>query len=170
MQHRSLLWQILQQEVQFKGGGEGLQLAKELMGLSQTVFPRNIPKHGSFPDVPRPLHMCVCVCEQGTVHHYALMLCPGRSSIRLCLSARLDLCQKGPQTDTHPVLLLLILKKQKGKKTFLFKLAPVPCNYFATECFFSVTPPQQKKPLSISTPLFCHWPQLQLWLSYTANM
>lgn len=61
MQHRSLLWQILQQEVQFKGGGEGLQLAKELMGLSQTVFPRNIPRHGSFPDAPRPLHMCVCV-------------------------------------------------------------------------------------------------------------
>lgn len=86
------------------------------------------------------------------------MLCPGRSSIRLCLSARLDLCQKGPQTDTHPVLLLLILKKQEGKKTFLFKLAPVPCNYFATECFFSVTPPQTRK----KTLIYFYTPFLSL--------
>jgi len=36
--------------------GEGLQLTKELTVFSQTVFPRSIPKQGSFPDAPRPLH------------------------------------------------------------------------------------------------------------------
>lgn len=58
-------------------GGEGSPLTEAKLAFSQTVFPRSILGHGSFPSAPHP-HVCVCAsahAHTNAVHNGTTLSC-----------------------------------------------------------------------------------------------
>lgn len=134
LQHGSLLRPVLQQEVQFKGDGEGSQLTE-----GELAFPRQFSR-AAFPGtahflLPYAHYVSTHVCECTTQRHYYFML-PRDSPYQIGFVR-----ETGAGPDTTTALdrrrSYGAITPKKSKSCPLFKLASIQSNVLYVRFFFS---------------------------------
>lgn len=140
--HGSLLRPVLQQEVQFKGDGEGLHLTES----EWAFFPRQFSR-AAFPGtahflMPHAHYMSTHVCECTGIYTYctyaATLSCcvPGDTPYQTGIMSE---TRAGPERTTAPDGHTPCWANTTKKSFPLFKLASIPCNVLCHRCIFHLS-------------------------------